>query len=79
MREAVGRFDVMAILSQVTAPVLVMSSRGDAVHPPAQSRQLARALPNAEFCSLETDNHAIAPSDPAFAVMMDATDRFLAG
>ena len=79
IREAVGRFDVTAVLSQVTVPVLVMSSTGDAVHPPAQSRQLARALPNAEFCSLETDNHAIAPSDPAFSVMMDATDQFLAG
>jgi hypothetical protein len=55
-----------------------MSSVGDAVHPPAQSRQLARALPNAEFRSLETDSHAIAPSDPAFLVMMDEMDRFLA-
>ncbi|GAB5511834.1 MAG: alpha/beta fold hydrolase [Hyphomicrobiales bacterium] len=79
MRDAVGRFDVTGMLSQVTAPVLVMSSTGDAIHPPAQSRQLARALPNAEFSSLETDNHAIAPSDPAFSTMMDATDRFLAG
>jgi pimeloyl-ACP methyl ester carboxylesterase len=79
MRDAVGRFDVTGVLSHVTAPVLVMSSSGDAIHPPAQSRQLARALPNAEFCSLKTDNHAIAPSDPAFLTMMDATDRFLAG
>lgn len=78
MRDAVGQFDVTGILSQVTAPVLVMSSAGDAVHPQAQSRQLARALPNAEFCSLETDSHVIAPSDPAFLAMMDATDRFLA-
>jgi pimeloyl-ACP methyl ester carboxylesterase/DNA-binding winged helix-turn-helix (wHTH) protein len=78
MRNAVGRFDVTEILSQVTAPVLVMSSEGDAVNPQAQSRLLARALPNAEFRSLETDNHAIAPSDPAFLVMMDAMDRFLA-
>lgn len=78
MRDAVGQFDVTGILSQVTAPVLVISSAGDAVHPPSQSRHLARALPNAEFCSLKTDSHAIAPSDPAFTVMMDATDRFLA-
>lgn len=78
MRDAVGQFDVTDILSQVTAPVLIISSTGDAVHPPSQSRHLARALPNAEFCSLKTDSHAIAPSDPAFLVMMDATDRFLA-
>jgi DNA-binding winged helix-turn-helix (wHTH) protein len=63
VRDAVGHFDVTALLSQINAPVLVMSSVGDAVHPPAQSRQLARALPNAEFRSLETDSHAIAPSD----------------
>lgn len=78
MRDAVGQFDVTEFLTRVTAPVLVMSSAGDAVHPQSQSRRLARALPNAEFCSLETDNHAIAPSDPAFLAMMDATDRFLA-
>lgn len=78
IRDAVGRFDVTELLAKVTAPVLVMSSSGDAVHPQAQSRQLARALPNAEFRSLATDNHAIAPSDPAFSVMMDAMDRFLA-
>jgi len=79
MRRAVGHFDVSAILEQVTAPVLVMASVGDAVHPQAQSRQLARTLPNAEFLSLDTDNHVIAPSEAAFAVMMDETDRFLAG
>lgn len=78
IRDAVGHFDATTVLSQITAPVLVMSSVGDAVHPPAQSRQLARALPNAEFRSLETDSHAIAPSDPAFLVMMDEMDRFLA-
>lgn len=78
IRDAVGRFDVSEVLSRVTAPVLVMSSSGDAVHPQAQSRKLARALPDAEFRSLDTDSHAIAPSDPAFLVMMDAVDRFLA-
>lgn len=78
MRYAVGLFDATEILSEVTAPILVMSSAGDAIHPQAQSQQLARALPNAEFRSLETDNHVIAPSDPAFLLMMDAMDRFLA-
>lgn len=78
IRDAVGRFDATEVLSRVTAPVLVMSSSGDAVHPQTQSRQLARVLPNAEFRSLDTDNQAIAPSDPAFLVMMDAVDRFLA-
>ncbi len=78
LREAIGRFDVTDILPQVTAPVLILSSDGDAIHPKAQSQLLARHLPNAEFRSLATANHVVAPSDPAFAVMMDAVDAFLA-
>ncbi len=79
LREAIGRFDVSDILGQVTAPVLILSSEGDAIHPPAQSRLLAQRLPNAEFKSLPTSNHVVAPSDPAFEVMLDASDAFLRG
>ena len=77
MRMAVGKIDVTQILSQVKAPVLVLSSQGDAIQPPEQSRLLARSIPNAEFHSLHTTSHVIAPSDPVFAEMMDAVDRFL--
>ncbi|GAB5446641.1 alpha/beta hydrolase [Gymnodinialimonas sp.] len=78
LREAIGAFDVTDVLEQVTAPVLVLSSEGDAIHPSDQSRVLARHLPNAEFQSLPTANHVVAPSDPAFEIMLDAADAFLA-
>ncbi|WP_224814428.1 alpha/beta fold hydrolase [Hasllibacter sp. MH4015] len=78
LRLAIGAFDASAILEQVLAPALVLSSQGDAIHPRAQSLTLARRLPNAEFQSLETSNHIIPPSDPAFGQMMDAVDLFLA-
>ncbi|WP_166486090.1 alpha/beta fold hydrolase [Jannaschia sp. CCS1] len=78
LREAIGRFDVSDLLDRVQAPVLVLSSEGDAIHPSDQSRLLARRLPNAEFQSLPTANHVVAPSDPAFDIMLDATDAFLA-
>lgn len=78
LREAIGRFDVSDLLERVQAPVLVLSSERDAIHPSDQSRMLARRLPNAEFQSLPTANHVVAPSDPAFDIMLDATDAFLA-
>lgn len=78
MRDVISRYEVTDLLPQVTAPVLVIHSRNDSLHPFSQAQHLMRHLPDAQLLALESANHILMPDDPAFEVMMDAVDGFLA-
>lgn len=70
--------DVRDLLGQVRAPTLVLHSRGDRLIPFEAGRQLASAIPNAEFVPLESDNHLPLPTDAGWPVLKDRVSRFLA-
>ena len=42
-----------------------------------QGRRLAAAIPNCEFVSLESANHALLSSEPAWTKFVSETERFL--
>jgi DNA-binding CsgD family transcriptional regulator len=65
--EATGDIDVVDRLPAVTIPTLVIHSRDDARVPYAQGRALATAIPGAHFVSLESRNHILLESEPAWA------------
>ena len=65
-----GETDVSSLLSQVRVPTLVLHSRHDARVPFESGRRLAAGIPGARFVPLESQNHLILESEPAF-------DRFL--
>jgi hypothetical protein len=44
----------------------------------AGGRELAAGIPNARLVVLESDNHGIPPSDPAYPQFLEAIDAFLA-
>jgi pimeloyl-ACP methyl ester carboxylesterase len=63
--EVTGSLDVSHLVSQITAPTLVMHTRGDLLCPLQAGRDLAAAIPNARFVVLQGRNHVIPEDDPA--------------
>ncbi len=55
--------DVRHLLSQITAPTLVIHRRGDSVVPFAAGRELAAAYPRPAFLPLEGRNHVPLPNE----------------
>lgn len=60
-----ARPDQHALLSQVTAPVLVVAGAEDATFPVAETRAMADSIPNSSFTVLDGVAHLIALEDPA--------------
>ncbi|MCG6903350.1 MAG: alpha/beta hydrolase [Rhodobacter sp.] len=78
LRDVIDNFDISDIVSKVRARVLLIHARGDNVHPVEQSQTMARKIPGAELIVLDSPNHVPLPTDPAWQIIMDETERFLA-
>lgn len=74
---ALGEVDVSDLLTQLSVPVLVLHARGDARIPHKLGRSLASGIPNAEFQSLDSNNHIIMEHEPAFRMLTSAIRDFL--
>jgi DNA-binding winged helix-turn-helix (wHTH) protein/pimeloyl-ACP methyl ester carboxylesterase len=72
-----GDVDVTQFLSRVTAPTLVLHSRGDAPCPFEQGLMLARGIPNARFVAIESRNNVILSHEPAWGRCADEICAFL--
>jgi pimeloyl-ACP methyl ester carboxylesterase/DNA-binding CsgD family transcriptional regulator len=72
-----GQIDVSSLLAQVRAPTLVISARDDAITPISEARFLASAIPGAEFVELESKNHILLESEPAWARFQHVVLDFL--
>jgi pimeloyl-ACP methyl ester carboxylesterase len=70
--------DVTELARQVRAPTLVLHATGDAVAF-GQGRKLASLIPGARFVQLESRNHILLESEPAWARFVDEVRRFLGG
>jgi pimeloyl-ACP methyl ester carboxylesterase/DNA-binding CsgD family transcriptional regulator len=62
-----SQVDVRDLLEQVRVPTLVIHAADDQVTPLSASRELAAAIPNAEFVQLESRNHVLLEEEPAWA------------
>ena len=74
---ATGEADVSSLLSQVKVPTLVMHARHDARVPFESGRRLAAGIPGARFVPLESQNHLILESEPAFARFLEELRSFI--
>lgn len=72
-----GETDVSSLLSEVKVPTLVMHARDDARVPFESGRRLAAGIPGARFVPLESQNHLILESEPAFARFVEEFRSFL--
>ncbi|MEM5516933.1 alpha/beta fold hydrolase [Henriciella sp. AS95] len=75
--EAFSLLDVRDRLKDVQAPTLVIHCRGDMRIPIASGKQIAAELPNAEFLTLESNNHLLLGREPASKIFIEEIERFL--
>ncbi|MFQ6027673.1 MAG: alpha/beta fold hydrolase [Dehalococcoidia bacterium] len=72
-----GKIDVLHRLSLLRVPTLVVHARGDAAIPFAEGQQLASLIPNAQLVPLESNNHMVLESEPAWEVLVSEIRAFL--
>jgi pimeloyl-ACP methyl ester carboxylesterase/DNA-binding CsgD family transcriptional regulator len=75
--EARNRIDVTSYASQVTVPTLAVHARGDRVVPVEEGRFLAARIPGARFVLLESRNHILLSSEPAWRVFVNELRSFI--
>ena len=75
---AFGQLDVRDVAPLVTAPTLVLHSRGDMRMPFEEGRKLAALIPNARLVPLESRNHILLEGEPAFDQFVTEVEAFLA-
>lgn len=80
LRLMADRPSVRRRLHEITVPAMVVVGDDDRVFPPRRSRQLARALPNAELRVVPATGHAVVVERPAesAALVDELADRLLA-
>jgi pimeloyl-ACP methyl ester carboxylesterase/DNA-binding CsgD family transcriptional regulator len=76
--EARASVNVVELLGQVQAPTLVLHSRDDDVIPIAEGHILAAAIPNAQFVELDSKNHILLETEPAWERFCDEVLDFMA-
>jgi class 3 adenylate cyclase/pimeloyl-ACP methyl ester carboxylesterase len=72
-----GEADVSSLLPQVRVPTLVMHSRHDGRVPFELGRRMAAGIPGARFVPLESQNHLILETEPAFARFLEELRSFI--
>lgn len=75
--EVFADIDVRAILKDVCAPTLVMHARGDRRIPISAGGELAAEIPDAEFVTLDSDNHLLLGREPASSAFVAHIRQFL--
>lgn len=75
--EGFQRVDVSNLAASLDVPTLVMQARGDVAVPFEEGRRLAALIKNARFVPLESDNHVLLDSEPAWNVFLSEVRSFL--
>lgn len=75
--DAFADIDVRHRLAEVQAPTLVIHCRGDQRIPMTSGQALAAQLADAEFVSLDSNNHLLLGREPASGVFIETVRRFL--
>jgi DNA-binding CsgD family transcriptional regulator len=77
MLKAFYRIDVEEIAPKIRCPTLVLHARGDAIIWFEQGRSVAGLIPGARFVPLESRNHVLLDTEPAWPHLVEALDAFL--
>jgi pimeloyl-ACP methyl ester carboxylesterase/DNA-binding winged helix-turn-helix (wHTH) protein len=70
--------DVTDLLPLVKVPALVLHATNDAVAPFNEGRKFAMLIPDARFVPLESKNHILLESEPAWGRFVEELRKFLA-
>ncbi|MGZ3348880.1 MAG: alpha/beta fold hydrolase [Xanthobacteraceae bacterium] len=69
--------DVRELIPKVRCPTLVLHAREDAIVPFEEGRAVASLIPGAHFVPLESRNHVLVETEPAWQQMAEALSDFL--
>lgn len=75
---ATGELDISDLLPRVNVPTLVLHCRNDAAVVFDEGRRLAAGIPGAKFVALESRNHLVLESEPAWEKFIGEITGFLA-
>ncbi|GLY42727.1 transcriptional regulator [Amycolatopsis sp. NBRC 101858] len=73
-----ARIDVSGIAHRVTCPTLILHSRDDARVPASQAGELAALIPDSRLVLLDSRNHLLTATEPAWPEFLARIDAFLA-
>lgn len=76
IEETVYNIDISDLAPRVTVPTLVLHARSDAMIPFEEGRMLASIIPNAHFVTLESKNHLLLETEPAWQHFLDEVVNF---
>jgi pimeloyl-ACP methyl ester carboxylesterase len=74
---ATGDVDISDLLPQVRVPTLVLHCRNDAAVVFDEGRRLAAGIPGAKFVALESRNHLVLETEPAWEKFICEIRAFL--
>ena len=74
---ALWAIDAREVVPRVLCPTLVLHSRQDAIIPFEEGRQVASLISGAQFVPLESRNHILLDTEPAWQQLVGALDDFL--
>lgn len=77
LRRTFNSVDVRELAKAIKAPTLVVQARRDSAVPFEEGRQVAACIPNAHFVILESKNHILLKSEPAWGYFWEEFYRFL--
>src|SRR4029453_16085006 len=75
--QARAQIDVVRLLPRVRTPTLVLHAREDNVTPLEEGRRLAAGIPGAQFVELDSRNHILLESEPAWERFCEAVLDFV--
>jgi pimeloyl-ACP methyl ester carboxylesterase/DNA-binding CsgD family transcriptional regulator len=71
------RSDAREYAPDIRCPTLVLHARGDSIIPFEQGRMVATLIPGASFVPIESRNHILLDTEPAWPQFVEALDDFL--
>jgi pimeloyl-ACP methyl ester carboxylesterase len=77
LQRVLSKLDVVDLLPGLKTPTLIFHSREDQAVPFSQGEALAAKIPGAAFVPLESRNHILLESEPAWRMFCDVTREFL--
>ena len=75
--EAFYGIDVAELARRVMTPTLILHARGDAMIPFDEGRRLAALIPDSSFVPLESRNHILLETEPAWARFVQELSVFI--
>ena len=76
--EEFGRIDVRDEAGAVSCPTLILHSRDDHRQPLRAAEELAALIPDSRLVALNSNNHLLTATEPAWQVFLDEVHGFLA-